>query len=80
MSAASRMPSYDELYHEVGRLQAENGDLRLALSNEAEPFERDDKDADQRASRFWFAQWKEARRQCRVLREEIARLKGASRG
>jgi hypothetical protein len=74
------MPTYDALYHEVGRLQAENGDLRAALANEAEPFERDDKDADQRASRFWFAQWKEAKRQCRVLREEIARMKEGGRG
>jgi hypothetical protein len=78
------MPSYDELLHQLRALRAENGELRAALSNEAEPFERDDKDADQRASRFWFASWKEAKRQNRVLRDEVARqdalLKAGGRG
>lgn len=69
-----------DMEHEMRALRAEIGDLRAALANEAEPLERDDAEAERRASRFWFAQWKEAKRQCRVLREEIARLKEERRG
>lgn len=77
---AARVPTFDELLHELARLRAENDDLRAAVSNQAEPLERDDIEAEKRASRFWFAAWKDAKRQCRMLREEIAELKEQRRG
>lgn len=70
----------DELEHEVRRLRSENGDLRAALSRDAEALEQDLAEAERRASRFWFAAWKEAKRQCRQLHEELARLKEKIRG
>ena len=64
-----------ELQHEIRRLQAENGDLRVALTKDAEELGRDT-EADERASsRFWFAAWRNSQIANQWLREEIARLK-----
>ncbi len=69
-----------ELEHEVRRLRAENGDLRLALTKEAEELGRDTEAAERASSRFWFAAWRNSQITNQRLREEIARLKEQRRG
>lgn len=69
-----------ELEHEIRRLRAENGDLRAALTKEAEELGRDTDAAECASSRFWFAAWRNSQITNQRLREEIARLKEARRG
>lgn len=69
-----------EYQHEVARLRAENGDLRAALTKEAEELGRDTEAAERASSRFWFAAWRNSQIANQRLREEIARLKEQRRG
>lgn len=69
-----------DLMHELRRLQAENGDLRAALSKEAEELGRDTEAAERASSRFWFAAWRNSQIANQRMREEIARLKEPRRG
>ena len=77
---APRIPSSDDLMHEVARLRAENGDLRGALTGLAEELGRDTEAAERAASRFWFAAWRNSQINNQRLREEIARMKEDRRG
>jgi hypothetical protein len=82
-----------EAEHTIRALRAELGDIRAAFnavaeSREAQAVADADGSLDKAAaiaqelahSAFWFRAFHEKARQCRVLREEIARLKGATRG
>lgn len=69
-----------ELQHEIRRLQAENGDLRAALTKEAEELGRDTEAVERASSRFWFAAWRNSQIANQRMREEIARLKEQRRG
>ncbi len=69
-----------ELEHTIRALRAENGDLRLALSQDAERLERDDEAREKSSSRFWFAAWKNSQIANQRLLAEIARMKEERRG
>lgn len=74
------MPSYDELLHQLRKLRAENDGLRFALDERVQALGEDAEKAERAQSRIWFHAWKESQRQCRVLREELARMKEGGRG
>lgn len=68
-----------ELQHEIRRLQAENGDLRAALTKGAEELGRDT-EADERASsRFWFASWRNSQITNQRQREQLIELRALVR-
>jgi hypothetical protein len=78
--AAPRVPSSDDLLHEVARLRAELGEARTAMTMVAEELGRDTEAAERASSRFWFAAWRNSQSTNQRLREEIARLKEPGRG
>jgi hypothetical protein len=81
MSAGSVvLPSYDELVHQLRKQRSEIESLRFALDERVQAVGEDAERAERAQSRFWFHAWSESQRQNRALREEIARMKGASRG
>lgn len=87
------MMALTDAEHTIRALRAELGDLRAAFSVVAETREAKavadadgapDKAAEIASelahSSFWFRAFHEKSRQCRVLREELARLKEERRG
>jgi len=74
------IPTYDELLHQLRSARADIGDLRAALTKEAEELGRDTEAAERASSRFWFAAWRNSQIANQRLREEIARLKEQPRG
>jgi hypothetical protein len=74
------MPSYDELLHQLRKLKSEVDGLRFALDERVQALGEDAERAERAQSQIWFHAWKNAQVVNQALREEIARLKGASRG
>jgi len=73
------LPSYEELLHQLRKVSAEVSGLRFALDERAQTLGADAEAAERAQSRFWFHAWEVSQKQCRALREEIARLKETRR-
>lgn len=69
----------DDVNLEIARLRAENGDLRTALTKEAEELERDTEARERASSRFWFAAWRNSQITNQRLREQLVELRALVR-
>jgi hypothetical protein len=73
-------PTYEELLHQLRKARAEIDGLRFALDEKVQVVGADAEAAERAQSRLWFHAWSESQRQCRMLREELARMKEPRRG